>query len=354
MISPANQCISKTKLLLLAAEKTRARQAFSQAFVGAGFAFHQPDSLLPSHDKSTLFTGSTISTFKPYLQQSAEHSLRPMFTVQDCLRTHNNLSLHRVENYPKWSSLFCSVGAIGRYQDRYLITQALRTFLARLGLNTPARLRINIASRDEDLIDMLTGEGMAHYLYYDSQPPAYYRHKFGIEGVTGRNCNLALSCDGETFMDIGNLIIIEDAQAPLAVEAAFGLETIVTRMHGLRSSILALSAAPCFTTFSADELYIIDALVACVAIMSLNIRPTATNRGRVLRRYLQGLNQLRLNNALSIDFIAEVAMRFESTHYGTRHIHAHIGQYLHQHTQLLRQEQAAPVINKRISSQLYK
>ncbi|WP_459176103.1 hypothetical protein [Ewingella americana] len=349
-----SKTLSDNKLHLMASEKVRAKEAFSQAFSGAGFTFHQPDGLIPSHDKSTLFTGSTISTFKPYLQQNAGLVLNPMFTVQDCLRTQNNLAMQDVVNYPKWSSLFSSVGAIGRYQDRYLIVQALRDFISNLELNTPARLRINIASRDHDIIDMLEAEGMADYLHFDSQQPAYYCHKFGMDGITGRNCNLAVSSDGETFMDIGNLIVIESAQAPLGVEAAFGLETIVTRMHGLCSSILALSAATCFSIHSAENLYIIDALVACVAIMSFDIQPIANNRGRVLRRYLQGLNQLRLKNSISIEFIADAARHFELTHYKTQHIYKRIEQYLQQHTLLVVQDLTLSNINMRLSHSLCK
>ncbi|MBH1891836.1 hypothetical protein I5T97_08290 [Serratia marcescens] len=354
MITMTNTRADKAKLSLMAVEKTRVKQAFTSAFTAAGFAFHPPDALIPSHDKSTLFTGSTISTFKPYLLKHAEYALKPMFTVQDCLRTQNNHALQQANSYPKWSSLFCSVGAIGRYQDRFLITQALHDFMTQLELTAPDRLRINISSQDHDLIEMLTAEGLSPYLHFDSHSPAYYRHKFGMDDVTGRNCNLAVSCDGGAFMDIGNLIVIETPQVPLAIEAAFGVETIITRLHGLSSSILALSAAPRFSHFSAEELYIIDALIACVAIMSLDIRPIADNRGRVLRRYLQGLNRLRLNVAMSLDFIVDVAREFEASHYGTQHIYTRIEQYLHQHTQLAGQEHTMPAMNKRISRSLYK
>jgi hypothetical protein len=352
MMNTAAQPVSKATLRLILAEKQRAKDAFSQAFEASGFSFHQPETLLPAYDKSTLFTGSTISTFKPYLIE-AEKKLQAFFTVQDCLRTQNNHAMQQENSYPKWSSFFCSVGAISPYEERRRITQATCRFIELLGLKSPDVFRINISSQDHDLVEILQQQGMTQFLRFDTQAPSYYRHKFGIEGVSGRNCNLSVSCDGVTFMDIGNLIVIENRDAPLAIEAAFGLETIVTRIHGLDSSIFALEAAGHFADFTSDILYIIDAVVASVAIMSLDIKPIADNRGRVLRRYLQGLNRLRLNNGISIDVIAEVARAFELSHYGSRHIHLRIEQYLHEHEQHLLQDKPAALINKKITHRLY-
>lgn len=352
MMKSPIQTINPARLSLLLSEKQRAKEVFSQAFETAGFTFHQPETLLPTYDKSTLFTGSTISTFKPYLIE-ADKELRAFFTVQDCLRTQNNHRMQEEDSYPKWSSFFCSIGAISPYKERHRISQALCEFVKQLGLNSQECLRINISSQDADLVEMLKKQGMTEFLQFDTQAQPYYRHKFGIDGVSGRNCNLAISHDGQAFMDIGNLIVIEDQDAPLAVEAAFGLETIVTRLHGLDSSIFALDAVGHFTEFSAETLYIIDAVIACVAIMSLDIKPIADNRGRVLRRYLQGMNSLRLKNEISIDAITEIARMFELNHYASNHIHAGIERYLREHEQLLRQDKPTSMINKHITNCLY-
>jgi hypothetical protein len=348
------QKIRATTLSLLLAEKKRTKEVFSLAFEAAGFTFHRPETLLPTYDKSTLFTGSTISTFKPYLIE-AEKELQAFFTVQDCLRTQNNHRMQEEDSYPTWSSFFCSIGAISPYKERHRISQALCEFVKQLGLNSQESLRINISSQDSDLVEMLQEQGLAEYLQFDTQPQPYYRHQFGIDNVRGRNCNLAVSYDKQTFMDIGNLIVIEDQDAPLAIEAAFGLETIVTRLHGLDSSIFALDAdaAGHFTEFTAETLYIIDAVIASVAIMSLNIKPIADNRGRVLRRYLQGLNGLRLKNEISMDVITEMARTFELNHYASNHIHPRIERYLREHEQLLRQDKPTSMINKHITNCLY-
>lgn len=333
----------KTSALNLQQDKELIADVFTECFKKQSFAFHAPDALVPSRDDSTLFTGSTISTFK-YLLKSNEKNYR-YFTRQKCLRTHNSKLLLKGE-YAKWSSLFESVGAICSIDYQREIVSSTLDFAKKLKQLKGIDYRFNISSLDIDLQRLLISCDKNVPLHFDSQPESYYRHVFGMENVSGRNCNLAVSIDGREFNDIGNLIIIEHFSEKIALESAFGIETIVTRVNGLDSSILALP--PCMDVEYPDSnmLLLIDALVSCIAILSMNIKPVATNRGRVLRRYLQGLSYLRIHSNTSLDEMENIAERYERKFFGSNYITHFILNYIQHYEKLRHEGIKESVINK--------
>ncbi|WP_168386395.1 hypothetical protein [Erwinia amylovora] len=333
----------KTSALNLQQDKELIAKVFEDCFEKQSFSFHEPDALVPSRDDSTLFTGSTISTFK-YLLKNNEKKYR-YFTRQKCLRTQNSKLLSNGE-YPKWSSLFESVGAICSIDYQQEIVSSTLDFAKKLKSLKGIEYRFNISSSDIDLQRLLISCDKNVPLHFDSQPKSYYCHVFGMENVSGRNCNLAVSIDGREFNDIGNLIIIEHFSKKIALESAFGIETIVTRINGLDSSILALP--PCMDVEYPDShmLLFIDALVSCIAILSMKIKPVATNRGRVLRRYLQGLSYLRIHTNTSLDEMENLAERFERKFFGSNYITHFILNYVQHYEQLRHEGINEAVINK--------
>jgi hypothetical protein len=71
-------------------------------------------------------------------------------------------------------------------------------------------------------------------LELDSRKIEYYRHKIGMQGVRGRNFNIALrNPDAEGFTDIGNIIVLENNKKRLVIEIALGTNTILKQLHGL-------------------------------------------------------------------------------------------------------------------------
>ncbi|WP_163004275.1 hypothetical protein [Pseudomonas viridiflava] len=307
--------------------KNTLKQIFRSSFESEGFQFHKPEPLVSKCDKSTLFIGSTISTFKRYLIGRSE-TLADFYTIQNCLRTHNSIHIGAAESTPKWSSFFASVGAVcpsGRMEPLF---NAALEFVKLSCSCSNAEFKINISKSDTDLIDILRNIGAGDYLDLDTHELAYYRHTFGMQGIWGRNCNFSVSYSGSDFMDIGNLIIIEEAQRKIAAEAAFGLETVSSRLKGYDSSIYALDIASGFTNFTKEALYIIDAIAACISILSFGIRPIADNKGRVLRRYLQGISTLRSKAQISLPRILEAAKAFEARNYNTNIACQYMASYL--------------------------
>lgn len=77
-------------------------------------------------------------------------------------------------------------------------------FLKNKLLIAPENILIRISSADSDLLDIAKECYGEDRLELDSRKIEYYRHKIGMQGVGGRNFNIALrNPDAEGFTDIG-------------------------------------------------------------------------------------------------------------------------------------------------------
>ena len=77
-------------------------------------------------------------------------------------------------------------------------------FLKNKLLIAPENILIRISSADSDLLDIPKECYGEDRMELDSRKIEYYRHKIGMEGVRGRNFNIALrNPDAEGFTDIG-------------------------------------------------------------------------------------------------------------------------------------------------------
>lgn len=283
---------------------------FREIFARTGLIQHASEPINSDIDKSTRFVGSTISIFKRYLDDPA--ALSPgYFAVQPCLRTRNMKALFDYADDVEWASHFTSCGAVSRYENLGPLCKTVWEWVAAQPGVTPKRTRIRIASSDTDLVDAWASNGLSTYLELDTREPVYYTHVFGIEGITGRNCNLAIySKDGQTLRDIGNVIVIERLGVPFAVEVAFGIETIASRILDLPSAISASPISDCFTVGTKSELKLADALAASIAMIDAGVRPFSNNRGRILRSYIEAIMHLQPHTRLGLDDIAQLIVEY--------------------------------------------
>lgn len=293
------------------------RTKFSEFFNAKGYQRHAPGNLVPENDTSVLFTGSTISTFKPYLSDGSIPD-GGLYMIQSCLRTQNTRILDN-DQKPQWTSYFSSTGALTPYEKVDVLSeQAWQFFTDYLGIPSD-RVKIRIASKDIDLLNHWKAASLDHVLEYDVNDPVYYTHKFGMDNVAGRNCNMAI-VDHKTgaLRDIGNIIVIETPDKKLGAEIAFGVETIVSRILGLSNPIEASLIADIVPRKNEYSLKLADCISSSLVILDTGERPVATNRGRVLRKYMQGVSDLRHKADVSIDEIQKYAADFEVREFGVQ------------------------------------
>lgn len=290
-------------------------KAFRNHLTSRGYYEHRATTVISRVDPSVRFIGSTISVLKPYIQTKTVPP-QGVFLVQPALRTWNVAALLDPAAKPKWTSYFLALGFLLPSQRLGQAARDACDFLFE-SLGVPARRAvIRASSQDQDLIHAFTTLAPRPELEIDASDLALYRHRYGMETVSGRNCNIALRDDANRLNDIGNIIVIEENGTPVAVEFATGVGNLLAQVHNLQHPAQASTIASIMPIRCWREVKLADALTASVIMLAEGLRPTARGRGRTLRNYLRSLNYLRCQQGWSLDALGDTARLFEEAELG--------------------------------------
>jgi len=277
-----------------------------------GYKEEPPVQISSGVDPTVRFIGSHISVFKPYLGENNVPT-PGIFMRQNCLRTRNADKLLDDDYFPNWGSYFPSIGAITppeRLQEA--CDETFDLFEKQLAIS-PENLLIRISSADTDLIDACKQRYGGDNLEIDSRKPEYYRHNIGMEGVRGRNFNIALrNPNGEGFADIGNIILLEDAQKQLGVEIALGSTTILKQLYGLDHVQDCTPVIGLNTENETIRRKFEDAIITSAVLYREGLRPFGqNNRNRILKQYVRSLSYFRAKSGISIENLSQIVSNFE-------------------------------------------
>ncbi len=225
--------------------------------------------------------------FKPYILENTLPD-QGYFTLQPCLRTRNIAMLQCNSVLPVWSSLFTSCGSVAPIERLNASSTALFDwFVNQTGFHRD-RLIARVSEKDVDLSQAMEQAGFG--LEIGKCTTEYYQHVYGHSRLSGRNCNLAVVRESSnTIRDIGNIIVIELDGEPVAVETAFGLETVVSAMMELPNSIAASSISDFLMPKHSKQFKAADAVAAALEIIASGVKPFSSNQGRLLRAYLHAI-----------------------------------------------------------------
>ena len=141
---------------------------------------------------------------------------------------------------------------------------------------------------------------------------------FKMCGIYGRNFNLAIRSpkDG-VFRDIGNIIVIEDADTKYGVEAAFGESNTISKINGLDNSIQADYISYFIDTTDKRNIKLADSVSVTTHLIHEGVKPGGSNTQRkVLREYIKAMLYWSEKNGVSLEDIAEIMKRYELFEYG--------------------------------------
>ncbi|MEA2088364.1 MAG: hypothetical protein U9O55_00800 [Patescibacteria group bacterium] len=286
---------------------------FKEHYSEIGYKEEPPVQISSGVDPTTRFIGSHISVFKPYL---AENNIpNPgLFMRQDCLRTRNVNKLLDDNYTSSWGSYFTSIGAITPPERLHeACDETFDFFEKRLGIFSE-NILIRVSSTDVDLMNACRQRYGENNLEIDSRNPEYYRHKIGMEGISGRNFNIALrNVNEDGFDDIGNIILLEDAKKQLGVEIALGSTTLLKQIHGLDhvqdcTPVIGLSSIENEAIKRKFE----DAVITSTVLYREGLRPFGqNNRNRILKKYVRSLSYFRAKSGINIKSLAQIISDFE-------------------------------------------
>jgi hypothetical protein len=306
----------------LVAESVALIEAFRRRCVAAGYAEQLRVGLARHHDASVRFTNSTISVLKEHLDTPLAARL---FLVQPAIRLRN--LTHWLE-HGRMSGFGCYFVALGTLCSPDRMTEVHREVVALLiddfGV-PPNRMLLRSSSADADLCQAASGCGLP--VEIDGYAAARYCHVFGIDGVTGRNTNVAIVTDAGP-VDVANVIIIERAGRPIAVEAAYGVNMVLAQRECLAHPVLASVGAVALAR-GVSSLVTLDALGSAVGLVTEGLSPVSRGRGGKLRLFLK---LLATDEALSGELRDAVGDVVEADQRIRRHVSPPVPELFDEHT----------------------
>ena len=285
------------------------QESYLKNFVTAGYEKIQPVDIASSYDKSTIFIGSSISTFKPMLEDYKIPECGAV-VVQPCMRTQNKKNLYNDEVVPEYNSYFNIIGGIAPLNKTEDVCNHFTDYL-RNDLNIdPSCLTIKINRDDMDLLQGVSNLGDIK-IEMNTREPKYYRWIYGMEGISGRGLTYSVkNFNSGTNGDIGNIIIMDKGGKSVAVQWGFGVETILSRVFGkkypIESSLIGQACFPKFETLIKFQ----DTLASVLEMFISKVKPGVHSAGCEQRDYLKGLSYLRRKFDITLEDVQECANKY--------------------------------------------
>ena len=233
--------------------------------------------------------------------------------AQPALRTMNLKEAHCADYRPQWPSYFLQLGAVAPMTARYSAAEAALAFLDQQLPNEPERVVLQASVEDRDLVALHPANRTVELYAGDK---TRYRHRYGVPGLVGRTLNYTIRDPGGTSHAVGNFIVLEMAERPVAVELAFGPSNLLARIDGLELPIQATNSAVAVPLRSWAHVRLADTLSGALVLLREGLRPVGSGRHRVTRTYLQTLSRLRRAVDMPIDELTACAVRFQRTEFG--------------------------------------
>lgn len=286
-----------------------------QFYIEQGYQVVAPGSLLPEEDNSVIFTGATITPLKRHLKEGMPSP--GLCMVQKCLRTKRLDEMTNLNIIPDWTHYFTMCGILsapGRVEKVSDETYELLINRLKIPVNN---LLIEASSRDKDLSDHWRNKGIT--IAEDTQQHDYYRWQYGIPNISGRGINFLLRFnEGDSYRDLGNIISIEDNTSnPIAYEFGFGLESLLSKMHGFKKPMEASLVSSVIPYEEGLQEKFIDTLMAAVVIFHHGVEPGRGKERHVLKKLVKGLSFLRRKMNIPIEQIADWSDKFEEVEFST-------------------------------------
>lgn len=285
-------------------------KAFLDLFMNNEYALKRGVYVSSKIDSSVFLVGSTISVMKSYLLSNAP--IPKLVMMQRAIRTQ---SLRKMENKEKsddvYGSYFLAMGALAPYSCLEQMTKIAITYLSSLLGNRKKGIMLRVNSEDNDLLNVCKKYcfGSDEVLIEEnSRPLKYYQHHYGLDNlkITGRNFNIAVQNGENAWSDVANVIVIERAGVPFAVEFAMGMSTLISNIFGLPHTMLGNTVADIFVMKNMQDYWIGDCLCVVNCLKNEGVIPNSSKmQGRIYKRYQKLLFDLCSEKKVNADELLE-------------------------------------------------
>lgn len=287
--------------------------SFYQYFSRNGYINESAVGITSQIDDSVTFIGSATSPMKKHILNKTIGD-KGMFILQNSLR-NRGLKKQQLSEYSMYGSYFISMGAYVEYNQ--LSKLVLNTFDYLVNyIKIPTNdIGIRINSKDKDLISSIKDISPEIFREYDTFEEKYYRHNFGLveKNIYGRNFNICVrKKNTDTFLDIGNVIIIENDSEKLAVELALGNCTISMSHFGVDSTVESSRMGDILEINSIGKMKFADSIIVCSILLYEDVKRIRTSRWPIylFRKYCTSLDYWKNKYQIPDKKIVELIRKF--------------------------------------------
>ena len=286
---------------------------FEKCFSEKNYVSENPVKITSRIDSSVTFIGSAISTMKKYvLSDSIGENGR--FIIQNSIRTQA-LKKIQTSEYSMFGSYFKALGALVEYQKLENLVNDTFDYLIKYLKISFEDIVIRINSKDKDLLNSIKNIDQRIIREYDTFEEKYYKHKYGLESeeITGRNFNIGVRKKGtSTFLDIGNIIVMENKKMQLAVELALGNCTISMSYFGTNSTVSGSRISDVFEVNTIEKTKFADALIVVAVLLFEGINNIKSHRWFEynFRKYCKSIFYWKEKLNINYERIAEYIRNF--------------------------------------------
>ena len=268
--------------------------AFRRHCQANGYSESERAPLRAKGNPTLRFHNSSISVL---MRHCAYEDTQPLFLLQPALRLRNQAYVKQTGRMSPYGCYFIAFGTLCSPNRLSQCFREFETFFLD-ALKIPAsRLVLRVTAEDKDFLQLISESRVQ--VEIDGCDKRFFRHKFGVDGVSGRNINMAIVSLGQLW-DVANLIVLERDGRPWAVEAAFGINNILTRREEMTHPVLATTAAALGYSGKPD-LILMDSLSSAVALAMEGFEPRARGREGNYRQFVGRLSRAGLTESSRIN-----------------------------------------------------
>lgn len=260
---------------------------FSAFFDRHGSLVLKAEPIVPTTDRSILFTNSAVVDFKPFLRGERAIPSQGVHVIQPCARSHNLNKVFSEDFHPEFSLHFTMMGAlVGPNQVSTLVDRALEYF-ASVGFGMEDVL-YKVGGADIDLIAPLRDRVE---VVMDTEAKSYYRWTFGDQRLTGRGSTFALRhMDG--WRDVGNLIAFEYEEAVVGFGFGIGVESVLSCVLNVDRVVELSASGAYFLPGSVPMTKLVDLVDLLLYVSASGLEPGRRGTGSIVREALHSLGEL--------------------------------------------------------------
>ena len=245
---------------------------WAKCFSDKGYIQEPSAKITSKVDDSVVFVGSGISTLKKYVAEDTIGK-KGRFIIQPSLRTQVLKNLKNSDPV-MFGSYFKNMSVLTEPNLEKVVFDTFDYLTNYLSIPLDD-IRIRISAEDEDLMKAIGNVDKGIIREVDTFGENYYNHRYGMEkqGIVGRNFNVGIrKKDTDSFLDIGNVLVMESDKKIHATEMGFGNCTLSMSHFGDDSTVASSRMADVMKIDSAEKMKFADAVGAVAVLQSEDIR----------------------------------------------------------------------------------